>query len=111
MASVMATRRLRKELLQLQQDPPSADMVAAPLDADILTWHYAFRGPPQTPYEGGVYVGKLKFPPAYPMAPPAVYMLTPTGRFQCNTRLCLSMSESVVVANDVVGPVVDVHVY
>lgn len=25
--------------------------------------------------------------------PPAVYMLTPNGRFSTNTRLCLSMSD------------------
>jgi ubiquitin-conjugating enzyme E2 J2 len=34
-----------------------------------------------------------KFPPEYPMKPPAIYMITPNGRFKTNTRLCLSMSD------------------
>ena len=88
----MATKRLRKELTALQTDPPP-DIIAEPDDSNILVWHYAMRGPPTTDYEGGVYVGKLKFPPNYPMAPPAVMMLTPSGRFQINTRLCMSMSD------------------
>ena len=38
-------------------------------------------------------LGKLLFPPEYPYKPPGVIMLTPSGRFKCNTRLCLSMSD------------------
>jgi hypothetical protein len=37
--------------------------------------------------------GSLNFPPEYPLAPPAFRMLTPSGRFEVNTRLCLSMSD------------------
>jgi hypothetical protein len=39
------------------------------------------------------YHGKLKFPPDYPFAPPGIMMHTPSGRFEVNMRLCLSMSE------------------
>ena len=88
----MATKRLRKELTALQHDP-LPDMIAQPDESNILIWYYAIRGPPETDYQGGVYVGKLKFPTNYPMAPPAVMMLTPSGRFQTNTRLCLSISD------------------
>ncbi|VDN34450.1 unnamed protein product [Gongylonema pulchrum] len=42
---------------------------------------------------GGFYHGKLVFPPDFPFKPPAIYMLTPSGRFQTNTRLCLSISD------------------
>lgn len=38
-------------------------------------------------------MGKLHFPELYPYKPPAVYMITPNGRFKCNQRLCLSMSD------------------
>lgn len=38
-------------------------------------------------------MGRLQFPPEYPYKPPAVYMITPNGRFSCNQRLCLSMSD------------------
>lgn len=51
------------------------------------------KGPKGSPYEGGMYHGKLKFPTEYPFKPPAISMLTPNGRFKPNTRLCLSMSD------------------
>ena len=55
--------------------------------------HYVVAGPENSPYEGGYYHGKLVFPPQYPFKPPSIYMITPNGRFKCNTRLCLSISD------------------
>lgn len=42
---------------------------------------------------GGIYHGKLVFPKEFPFKPPAIYIITPNGRFKCNTRLCLSISD------------------
>jgi ubiquitin-conjugating enzyme E2 J2 len=85
--------------------------IAAPLENNTLEWHYVIQGPKDTAYSGGWYhgeceifsvvyfveflrcSGKLLFPPEYPYKPPGVIMLTPSGRFKCNTRLCLSMSD------------------
>lgn len=50
-------------------------------------------GPEATPYDGGYYHGKLMFPREFPFKPPAIYMITPSGRFKTNTRLCLSISD------------------
>jgi ubiquitin-conjugating enzyme E2 J2 len=50
-------------------------------------------GPPDSPYSGGLYHGKLLFPREYPFKPPAIFMCTPSGRFKPDTRLCLSMSD------------------
>ena len=44
-------------------------------------------------YAGGFYHGKLIFPKDYPFKPPRIMMMTPNGRFQTNTRLCLSISD------------------
>lgn len=55
--------------------------------------HYVVRGPEGTPYEGGIYHGKLAFPFEFPFKPPAIYMMTPNGRFKTNIRLCLSISD------------------
>ena len=41
---------------------------------------------PLTVYSGGVYHGRLLFPPEYPLKPPGIMMITPNGRFECNTR-------------------------
>ena len=51
------------------------------------------RGPDDTPYKGGYYHGKLVFPREFPFKPPSIYMITPSGRFKCNQRLCLSISD------------------
>jgi len=50
-------------------------------------------GPKDSPYDGGMYHGKLKFPNTYPYKPPSILMITPNGRFKTNTRLCLSISD------------------
>jgi ubiquitin-conjugating enzyme E2 J2 len=91
MASAIATNRLRKELQKIQIDPPPG-IIAEPKESNILVWFYALRGPTETPFEGGIYVGKLKFPSEYPMKAPDIFMLTPSGRFEINKKLCLSMS-------------------
>ncbi|KAL3069768.1 hypothetical protein niasHS_016002 [Heterodera schachtii] len=91
-ATVTAVTRLKKDYQKLIRDPvPYA--IAAPLPSNILEWHYVVSGAPDTPYEGGYYHGKLIFPQDFPFRPPAIYMITPSGRFQTNTRLCLSISD------------------
>ena len=92
MAKAMATARLRKEMIKLQKDPPP-DVIAEHDEANILKWYYGIRGPTGTAFEGGTYLGKLIFPPEYPMKGPSIYMMTPSGRFQINTKLCMSMSD------------------
>ncbi|KAF9420883.1 Ubiquitin-conjugating enzyme E2 6 [Podila epigama] len=92
MANNAALRRLTKEYINIQKSPP-AYLFARPLEKNILEWHYVLKGPPDTPYYGGEYHGKLVFPSDYPFKPPSIRMITPNGRFQVDTRLCLSMSD------------------
>jgi len=92
MATKSAYRRLSKEYLNIQKSPPPY-LIAKPLDSNILEWHYILRGPPDTPYHNGEYHGKLVFPSDYPYKPPSIRMITPSGRFQTDTRLCLTMSD------------------
>ncbi|WKX95834.1 hypothetical protein Q1695_012351 [Nippostrongylus brasiliensis] len=91
-ASVTATARLKKDYARLLKEPVPY-VRAAPLQENILEWHYIIYGAPNTPYDGGVYHGKLVFPSDFPFKPPSIYMITPSGRFQVNTRLCLSISD------------------
>jgi len=92
MAKGQCVARLRKEYVRLNAEPVP-HISCKPLESNILEWHFVISGPPATPYEGGMYHGKLIFPPEYPYRPPSIYMLTPSGRFDINTRLCLSMSD------------------
>ncbi|PVZ97099.1 hypothetical protein BB558_006977, partial [Smittium angustum] len=101
MASKAASRRLSKEFLAINENPPPY-ILAKPLETNILEWHYCFLGSPGTVYEGGEYHGrnfkprsiirKLKFPSEYPFKPPAIQMITPNGRFETNTNICTTMS-------------------
>ncbi|RWS05793.1 ubiquitin-conjugating enzyme E2 J2-like protein [Dinothrombium tinctorium] len=87
-----ATQRLKQDYLRLMKDPIPF-VTAQPSHQNILEWHYVVFGPENTPYENGIYHGKLQFPPDFPFKPPSIYMLTPNGRFKCNVRLCLSISD------------------
>eukprot|EP01060_Flectonema_neradi_P018335 TRINITY_DN2513_c0_g1_i1.p1 TRINITY_DN2513_c0_g1~~TRINITY_DN2513_c0_g1_i1.p1 ORF type:complete len:268 (+),score=73.67 TRINITY_DN2513_c0_g1_i1:53-856(+) len=91
MAKKEATTRLRKELINFYKDPPPLICVAVN-DKNILEWDYLLQGPEETPFEGGEYHGRLRFPANYPHAPPEIVMFTPSGRFRTNYPLCLSMS-------------------
>ncbi len=66
---------------------------AKPDDENLYHFHYVIEGPPDTPYHGGFFHGELVFPPNYPLAPPRVVMHTPSGRFEVDMALCLSMSD------------------
>jgi ubiquitin-conjugating enzyme E2 J2 len=92
MATVAANKRLQREYKAISANPPPY-ITAHPSETNILEWHYLLTGPPQTPYEGGQYWGTLVFPSDYPFKPPAIRMVTPSGRFQTSTRLCLSISD------------------
>ncbi|AAZ10910.1 ubiquitin-conjugating enzyme E2, putative [Trypanosoma brucei brucei TREU927] len=85
-------RRLQKELRDITLDPPPY-CNAAPSSESIFTWYFTLDGLPQTPYEGGRYVGELRFPPEYPMKAPKIIMLTPSGRFVINSPICLTITD------------------
>lgn len=42
--------------------------------------------------QGGIYHGRITLPAEYPFKPPSFIMLTPSGRFETNTKICLSIS-------------------
>jgi len=92
MASKAAAKRLAKEFVGMQKEPPPF-VWAAPDEKDILTWYFIVRGPPDSPYTGGEYLGVILFPSEYPFRPPGIKMLTPSGRFQPDRKICFSMSD------------------
>ncbi|KAI0675968.1 UBC-like protein [Trametes maxima] len=92
MASKAAYKRLSKEYITMQKEPPPF-VWAAPDEKNILTWNYIIRGPPDSPYAGGEYHGVLLFPSEYPFKPPGIKMFTPSGRFQPDKKICFSMSD------------------
>lgn len=87
---MLATRRLRVEFTRIVKDPvPLA--LAAPLETNIYEWRFVIKGTGQ--YENGYYQGKIIFPAEYPLKPPSIIFLTPSGRFDVGKRICLSISD------------------
>lgn len=92
MAEKACVKRLQKEYRALCKEPVS-NIVARPSPNNILEWHYVLEGSEGTPFAGGYYYGRIKFPPEYPYKPPGIRMTTPNGRFLTDSKICLSMSD------------------
>ncbi|EKM82968.1 hypothetical protein AGABI1DRAFT_111494 [Agaricus bisporus var. burnettii JB137-S8] len=86
-----AVKRIMQEARELANDP-STDYSAAPLEDDIFEWHCTLRGSPGTEFEGGLYHFRILLPAEYPFRPPSIMMLTPNGRFELNTKICISFT-------------------
>ena len=73
---------MQKEYKQLALSNSVQNFIAIPDSKNIFEWHFVVFGILDSPYEGGYYHGKLLFPNEYPMKPPGIMMITPTGRFE-----------------------------
>jgi ubiquitin-conjugating enzyme E2 J1 len=89
-------RRLMKEAAELSESSPSPSphFCAHPVsDSNLFDWHFTMAGPPApSAYAGGIYHGRIVLPPTYPLRPPSFRFLTPSGRFEVNREICLSIS-------------------
>ncbi|KAI9457746.1 UBC-like protein [Lactarius psammicola] len=86
-----AVKRIMQEARELANDP-STEYSAAPLEDDIFEWHCTLRGPSGTDFEGGLYHFRIRLPAEYPFRPPSIMLLTPNGRFELNTKICISFT-------------------
>ncbi|KAI5205068.1 UBC-like protein [Aureobasidium subglaciale] len=85
-------KRILKEAAEITTNP-TPDFHAAPLEENLFEWHFTIRGPPSpSPFANGIYHGRIILPPAYPLRPPSFRFLTPSGRFEPNREICLSIS-------------------
>ncbi|KAI0169591.1 UBC-like protein [Hypoxylon sp. FL1284] len=84
-------RRILKEAAELANSP-SPDYAAAPLETDLFEWHFTLRGPPRSSFAAGLYHGRIVLPATYPLRPPSFRFATPSGRFEANREICLSIS-------------------
>ncbi|RYY82550.1 hypothetical protein EON63_13060 [archaeon] len=65
----------------------------SPLRSNLLEWHFSFTGMQDSPFDGGIYHGRIKLHPEYPQKAPSISVMTPSGRWQVNTEICLSGKE------------------
>ncbi|OQR74030.1 ubiquitin protein ligase-like, partial [Tropilaelaps mercedesae] len=61
---------LRRQLHELNKHPVEGFSAGLVDDSDIYKWQVLIIGPPDTPYEGGLFKAQLLFPKEYPLRPP-----------------------------------------
>ncbi|AQL07157.1 Ubiquitin-conjugating enzyme E2 32 [Zea mays] len=86
-----AVKRILQEVKEMQSNP-SPDFMSLPLEEDIFEWQFAILGPRDSEFEGGIYHGRIQLPSDYPFKPPSFMLLTPSGRFEIQKKICLSIS-------------------
>jgi len=83
-------RRLNNEMRKIEKEPIPNAFVRAD-EKNILDWYFVIHGLTDD-YAGGMYLGKISFPPQYPFKAPTLKFITPNGRFEPEKTVCTTFT-------------------
>jgi len=66
-------RRIKLEMASLEEQ---TSVSAQPNENNLYKWKATIIGPPETPYEGGIFKFDIELPKNYPFSPPIVTLKT-----------------------------------
>jgi ubiquitin-conjugating enzyme E2 D/E len=78
-------RRIKKELEEMQKNPPENCSAGLINESDPYVWQATIMGPADSPYQGGVFNLKIQLSADYPFRAPHIIFLTKI--YHCNVNV------------------------
>ena len=94
-AKLKAMQAVRREFQDISNNPilNIGAQVGLINPNNIMEWKCTMVGPSDTPYAGGLFYLKVKFPDNYPTKPPEVSFLTPIYHINVNPNAPLNFNQ------------------
>jgi len=84
---IISMKRIKEEYIFLSKNLTNIGVtIGLPNPDNLFEWQCTFVGPSDSPYSGGLFIIKIKFPDDYPEKAPEVYFQTPIYHLNVNQR-------------------------